>query len=68
MAPYIFMERNGIHILDLYKTAAKLDDAAAVLKNMAKAGKKALCDRALARWYAYQFPHHPQGSQEDDLD
>ena len=42
MAPYIFMERNGIHILDLYKTAAKLDDAAAVLKNMAKAGKKVL--------------------------
>ncbi len=42
MAPYIFMERNGIHILDLYKTAAKLDDAAVVLKNMAKAGKKVL--------------------------
>ena len=42
MAPYIFMERNGIHILDLYKTAAKLDDAAAVLKNMAKADKKVL--------------------------
>lgn len=42
MAPYIFMERNGIHILDLYKTAAKLGDAAAVLKNMAKAGKKVL--------------------------
>lgn len=42
MAPYIFMERNGIHILDLYKTAAKLDEAAAVLKNMAKSGKKVL--------------------------
>ncbi|MDE5648221.1 MAG: 30S ribosomal protein S2 [Muribaculaceae bacterium] len=42
MAPYIFMERNGIHILDLYKTAAKLDEAAAALKSMAKAGKKVL--------------------------
>ena len=42
MAPYIFMERNGIHILDLYKTAAKLDEAAAALKNMAKSGKKVL--------------------------
>lgn len=42
MAPYIFMERNGIHIIDLYKTAAKLDEAAAALKSMAKAGKKVL--------------------------
>ena len=42
MAPYIFMERNGIHIIDLYKTIAKLDDAAAALKNIAKAGKKVL--------------------------
>ena len=42
MAPYIFMERNGIHIIDLYKTAAKLDEAAAALKNIAKAGKKVL--------------------------
>lgn len=42
MAPYIFMERNGIHILDLYKTAAKLDEAAAALKAIAKAGKKVL--------------------------
>ena len=42
MAPYIFMERNGIHIIDLYKTAAKLDEAAAALKNIAKAGKKIL--------------------------
>ena len=40
MAPYIFMERNGIHIIDLYKTAAKLDEAAAALKNIAKSGKK----------------------------
>ena len=36
------MERNGIHIIDLYKTAAKLDEAAAALKNIAKAGKKVL--------------------------
>ena len=38
MAPYIFMERNGIHIIDLYKTAAKVDEAADALKNIA-AGK-----------------------------
>ena len=42
MAPYIFMERNGIHIIDLYKTAAKLDEAAAALKYIAKSGKKVL--------------------------
>ena len=42
MAPYIFMERNGIHIFDLYKTQAKLEEAAAALKNIAKAGKKIL--------------------------
>ena len=42
MAPYIFMERNGIHIVDLYKTAAKLQDAAAALKSIAKAGKRVL--------------------------
>ena len=42
MAPYIFMERNGIHIIDLYKTVAKVDEAAEVLKNLAKQGKKVL--------------------------
>ena len=42
MAPYIFMERNGIHILDLNKTAVKLDEAAAALKSIAKSGKKVL--------------------------
>ncbi|CCX47221.1 MAG: 30S ribosomal protein S2 [Muribaculaceae bacterium] len=42
MAPYIFMERNGIHIIDLYKTAAKLDEAANALKAIAKQGKKVL--------------------------
>ena len=41
-APYIFMERNGIHIIDLYKTVAKVDEAAEVMKNLAKQGKKVL--------------------------
>ncbi len=42
MAPYIFMERNGIHIIDLYKTQAKLEEAAAALRNIARGGKKIL--------------------------
>ena len=42
MAPYIFMERNGIHIIDLYKTAAKIEEAAKALKQIAKSGKKVL--------------------------
>ena len=42
MAPYIFMERNGIPIIDLYKTVAKVDEAAEVMKNLAKQGKKVL--------------------------
>ncbi|MBR1543518.1 MAG: 30S ribosomal protein S2 [Muribaculaceae bacterium] len=42
MAPYIFMERNGIHIIDLYKTQAKLDVAAKAIKEIAKQGKKVL--------------------------
>ncbi|HQI44074.1 MAG TPA: 30S ribosomal protein S2, partial [Dysgonamonadaceae bacterium] len=42
MAPYIFMERNGIHIIDLYKTIAKAEEAAAALKQIAKSGKKIL--------------------------
>jgi len=40
MAPYIFMERNGIHIIDLHKTAAKLEAASAALAQIAKSGKK----------------------------
>lgn len=36
MAPYIFMEKNGIHILDLQKTAIKMDEAASALKQIAK--------------------------------
>ena len=42
MAPYIFMERNGIHIIDLNKTIAKLDEAANAIKSIAKSGKKVL--------------------------
>ena len=41
-APYIFMERNGIHIIDLHKTAAKVEEASAALKQIAKSGKKIL--------------------------
>ena len=42
MAPYIFMERNGIHIIDLHKTVAKIDVAAEAMKQIAKSGKKIL--------------------------
>ncbi len=42
MAPYIFMEKNGIHIIDLNKTLVKLDEAADALKQIAKSGKKIL--------------------------
>lgn len=42
MAPYIFMERNGIHIIDLEKTAEKIDEAASAIKHIAKSGKKVL--------------------------
>ena len=40
MAPYIFMERNGIHIIDLNKTAVKLDEATEALKKIARSGRK----------------------------
>ncbi|MDA3954045.1 MAG: 30S ribosomal protein S2 [Bacteroidales bacterium] len=42
MAPYIFMERNGIHIIDLQKTEAKLNEACSALKQIAKSGRKIL--------------------------
>jgi small subunit ribosomal protein S2 len=42
MAPYIYTERNGIHIIDLHKTVAKIDEAAEALKQIAKSGKKVL--------------------------
>lgn len=42
MAPYIYMERNGIHIINLYKTAAKIEEATAALKKIAASGRKIL--------------------------
>ena len=42
MAPYIFMEKNGIHIIDLHKTAIKLDEAAAAIKQIVKSGRRIL--------------------------
>ena len=42
MAPYIFMERNDIHIIDLHKTVVKIDEAAAAMKQIAKSGRKIL--------------------------
>ena len=42
MAPYIYMERNGIHIINLYKTAAKIEETAEALRKIAVSGKKIL--------------------------
>lgn len=42
MAPYIFMEKNGIHIIDLHKTSVKLDEASSALKQIARSGRKIL--------------------------
>lgn len=42
MAPYIFMEKNGIHIIDLHKTVFMIDDAANFMKNLARSGRKIL--------------------------
>ncbi|HIR95774.1 MAG TPA: 30S ribosomal protein S2 [Candidatus Coprenecus stercorigallinarum] len=42
MAPYIFMEKNGIHIIDLHKTVVKIDEAANVMKQLAHAGRRIL--------------------------
>ncbi len=42
MAPYIFMEKNGIHIIDLHKTVLKIDEAATALKQIAKSGRRVL--------------------------
>ncbi|MDR3227319.1 MAG: 30S ribosomal protein S2 [Prevotellaceae bacterium] len=42
MAPYIFMEKNGIHIIDLHKTVVKIDEASHVLKQIARSGRKVL--------------------------
>ena len=42
MAPYVYMERNGIHIINLYKTAAKIDEAGEALAKIAASGRKIL--------------------------
>src|SRR4028118_2267972 len=42
MAPFIFMEKNGIHIIDLNKTLVSLDQAAAAIRNIAKSGRKVM--------------------------
>ena len=42
MAPYIYMERNGIHVINLYKTAAKIEEANEALKKIAASGRKVL--------------------------
>ena len=42
MAPYIYMERNGIHVINLYKTAAKIEEANEALKKIAASGRKIL--------------------------
>lgn len=42
MQPYIFMEKNGIHIIDLQKTIVKIDEAAAAIKQIARSGRKVL--------------------------
>ena len=42
MAPYIFMEQNGIHIIDLKKTEARLEESKAAIKNIAKSGRRIL--------------------------
>src|SRR5210317_2446689 len=42
MAPYVYMERNGIHIINLYKTAAKIEEAGKALSKIANSGRKIL--------------------------
>ena len=58
MAPYIFMERNGIHIIDLYKTVAKVDEAAEVMKNLAK---QVVADKAASVGMPYVIERWPGG-------
>ena len=50
MAPYIFMEKNGIHIIDLHKTVLKIDEAAAAIKQIAKSGRRVLFVATKKRW------------------
>ena len=42
MAPYIYTERNGVHIIDLYKTVAKIEETSEALKKIANSGRKVL--------------------------
>jgi small subunit ribosomal protein S2 len=76
MAPYIFMEKNGIHIIDLNKTVACLDEATAAMKNIIKSGRKVLFVATkkqakeiveseaqrlkMVGWYAYQLYNYSQ--------
>ena len=48
MAPYIYTERNGIHIIDLHKTVAKIDEAADALKQIAKSVRALVCLTSLS--------------------
>ena len=73
MAPYIFMERNGIHIIDLYKTVAKVDEAAEVMKNLCllytsdvfvatkKQAKQVVADKASSVGMPYVIERWPGG-------
>ena len=53
MAPYIYTERNGVHIIDLYKTSAKIDEAALALQKIASSGRKILirCNKKTSKRY-----------------
>ncbi len=67
MAPYIFMERNGIHIIDLNKTIASLDEANRAIKQIVRSGRKVLfVSQCLAtetfRAFQFQFYQAPPGS------
>ena len=61
MAPYIYTERNGIHIIDLHKTVAKVDEAAEALKQIAKSGKKILAEKATSVNMPYVIERWPGG-------
>ena len=71
MAPYIFMEKNGIHIIDLHKTVLKIDEAAAAIKQIAKSGRRVLFvatknkPRTLLpkRWQLSACPTSPSAGQ-----
>ena len=66
MAPYVFMEQNGIHIIDLNKTVAMLEEAAAAMKQIAKSGKKILfVATKMARWITNQFFYNKEIYQEN---